>query len=123
MNWAQYNKRRDAYAARVQQMIEYIKATTCRSAFINSYFGDETAPCGCCDNSLRAKNTELSSEEFQAIYATLKSKLAAAPLSVTALLQDLNNAQKEKAWKVIRFLQAEKKLHADKHGLLKMVTG
>jgi ATP-dependent DNA helicase RecQ len=122
MNWQQYNKRKEAYVARVEKMVAYIKSDTCRSSFINTYFGDAgTTPCGICDNCLRLKNTTLSAEEFQTIYNFIRTKLEAQALTTTSLLQNLNGIQKEKAWKVISFLQAEKKLHADKHGLLKLL--
>jgi ATP-dependent DNA helicase RecQ len=119
INEPQYNKRKEAYAARVQQMIAYIKTTDCRSIIINTYFGDSsTAPCGTCDNCRRSKNNPLSTAEFERIYGSFKSKLAAQPLTATDLLQDLNGVQKEKAWQVICFLQAEKKLYTDAYGRL-----
>lgn len=124
MNLQQYNKRKEAYTARAQKMIDYIKSAGCRSTIINTYFGDAaTVACGICDNCLRIKNVVLSAAEFQTIYDRIKDKLAIEPVTATALLQQLNGIHKEKAWKVIQFLQAEKKLHADKHGLLKMFTG
>lgn len=124
MNLQQYHKRKEAYAARVQKMISYIKSSDCRSTIINTYFGDaDTTPCGICDNCLRLKNTVLTTAEFEVIYNTIKNKLAQQPLTATDLLKDLNGIKKEKAWKVILFLQAEEKLHTDKHGLLKMFTG
>ena len=123
MNLQQYEKRKEAYTARVQKMLEYIKSTSCRSTIINTYFGDAaTAPCGICDNCLQAKNTTLSAEEFETIYGLIKNKLNVQPVTASVLLQSLNGVQKEKAWKVIYFLQAEKKLYADAHGLLKLFT-
>lgn len=123
INLQQYNKRRDAYAARVQQMVRYIESVVCRSTVINNYFGDnDTKPCGICDNCLRTKSTALSSEEFEAIYTSIRKQLALQSVTATELLQHLNGVQKEKAWKVIHYLQSEKKLQADKHGLLKMIT-
>jgi ATP-dependent DNA helicase RecQ len=119
INEQQYGKRKEAYAARVQQIIAYIKTTDCRSIVINTYFGDSsTAPCGTCDNCRRSKNNPLSTAEFERIYGSFKSKLAAQPLTATDLLQDLNGVQKEKAWQVICFLQAEKKLYTDAYGRL-----
>ncbi|HUQ96165.1 MAG TPA: ATP-dependent DNA helicase RecQ [Chitinophagaceae bacterium] len=120
MNWAQYNKRKEAYAVRVQKMISYLETLTCRSTFINTYFGDKTIPCGVCDNCLCLKNNSVSAEEFQTIYTTIKTTLEVQPTTATALLQALRGVQKEKAWNVIRFLQAENKLHTDSNGLLKM---
>ena len=123
MNLQLYNKRREAYAARVQKMVSYIQTAICRSTSINNYFGDtDTAPCGICDNCLRVKSTTLSAEEFENIYTTIRAQLAVRSHTAAELLQQLNGIQKEKAWKVIHYLQAEKKLQADKHGLLKLFT-
>ena len=122
LNWQQYNKRKETYAARVAKMLDYIKSPSCRSTVINTYFGDATtAPCGICDNCLRAKNLTLSTKEFDAVYKIIRAKLDGQSLTINALLQGLNSAQKEKAWKVVLYLQAEKKLHTDKHGVLKML--
>jgi ATP-dependent DNA helicase RecQ len=76
-NQPQYHKRKEAYAVRVQQMISYIKATTCRSTTISRYFGEKNSvPCGRCDNCLYAKKTALSEAEFQQIYTAIKKRTA-----------------------------------------------
>jgi ATP-dependent DNA helicase RecQ len=122
-NLAEYHKRKEAYAARVQQMIGYVKTTHCRSAAISRYFGEKGAvPCGRCDNCLQAKKTALSEAEFQKIYSAIKKELHTEPLSAGVLLQRLSGVQKEKAWQVLLFLQAEGKVAADTHGLLKLLN-
>jgi ATP-dependent DNA helicase RecQ len=102
-------------------MISYIKATDCRSTTISRYFGEKNSvPCGRCDNCLHAKKTALSETEFQQIYTAIKNELLSEPLSAGALLQRLSGVPKEKAWKVLLFLQAERKVTTDKHGFLKL---
>jgi ATP-dependent DNA helicase RecQ len=123
MNLAQYHKRKEAYAARVQHMIGYLKSTDCRSNGISRYFGEkDMAPCGRCDNCLHAKKTPLSELEFNQIYTAIKKELQAKPVSIAALLQQLPGVQKDKAWKVLLFLHAERKVAADKQGHLTLLN-
>ena len=91
-------------------MIGYTKLSACRSTYINTYFGDATAPCGICDNCLKARGSELSTEEFKKIALLVEQALAAKPLTAPQLIASFSGFKKEKVWKVIEFLQAEKKL-------------
>ncbi|MBD0296056.1 MAG: RecQ family zinc-binding domain-containing protein, partial [Flavisolibacter sp.] len=114
-----YNKRKNAFLKRVEEMIAYIETTTCRSLFINHYFGDaDTAPCRICDCCLCAKKITLSAEEFEQIHEHIKNCLKQTPLTASELLTQLKGVQKEKAWKVIDFLQAENKLGLNNKGLI-----
>lgn len=116
-----FNQRRDAFIARVQQMVAYAKADGCRSLFINQYFGDKDGkPCGICDNCLRDKATALSTAEFDSISSLIQKALREQTLTATHLLNQLRGVPKEKAWKVIEFLQAEQKLIVDSNGLLRV---
>lgn len=120
-NLAPYYKRRDAFVARAQKMIDYIQTPGCRSKCISAYFGDTTATnCGVCDNCLKQKNSTLSAEEFNRISARILEQLSMREQSIEELLQQLSAVKKEKAWKVIEFLQAEKKIEPDSKGLLKL---
>jgi ATP-dependent DNA helicase RecQ len=116
-----YNKRKESFVRRVQTMIGYAKGNDCRSRFINTYFGDnETKDCGICDNCLRKKATNLSAEEFEKISDMISNHLSQKQLTASELLDEIKTIKKEKAWKVIEFLQAEKKIEADSKGLLKL---
>lgn len=121
-NLEPYNKRKDAFVQRVQNIISYAKSTTCRSYFINLYFGDEEAkPCGICDNCLNALSKEVSAEEFQKFSAIIYQTLQKNSLSTENLLKELKGLKKEKAWKIIEFLQTENKIEVDEKGLLQLV--
>jgi ATP-dependent DNA helicase RecQ len=116
-----YNKRRDSFIRRVQTIINYTKETNCRSHFISIYFGDKNAKdCGICDNCLRKKATNLSSEEFEKISGIISNQLSQKELTALELIDEIKNIKKEKAWKVIEFMQAEKKISADDKGLLRL---
>jgi len=114
-----YEERRKVFRERVQAMLDYLRTAGCRSRFISRYFGDEKASdCGVCDNCLKRKNGTLSADEFERIAQHIRMRLAQRPLTVAELLGDSSGFKKEKAWQVIEFLQAEKKIGADADGLL-----
>jgi ATP-dependent DNA helicase RecQ len=121
INMALYNKRKESFIRRVQTMVAYAKGEGCRAAFVNSYFGDDkTGECGICDNCLERKATELSADEFEKIAGMISNQLAQKQQTAADLITEIKTFQKEKAWKVIEFLQAEKKIEADSKGLLRL---
>jgi ATP-dependent DNA helicase RecQ len=121
INMALYNKRKESFIRRVQTMVAYAKGERCRAAFVNSYFGDDkTGECGICDNCLERKATELSADEFEKIAGMISNQLAQKQQTAADLITEIKTFQKEKAWKVIEFLQAEKKIEADSKGLLRL---
>jgi ATP-dependent DNA helicase RecQ len=118
-NQAQYQKRRNIFIARATQMIQYIETTSCRSQFISQYFGDVKAKeCGVCDNCLQRKRSPLSAKEFEKISSLMLAHISQNQLTADALLKELKTIPKEKAWKVLSFLQAEKKITATENGVL-----
>jgi len=121
MNEAPYLKRKEIYIERVGAMIGYAKGTTCRSLYINQYFGDPSVkPCGICDNCLKTNAKDLSPEEFKKFSEIVYSHLGKQPLSAEALLGELKGLRKEKAWKLIEFLQSEQKIRLNEKGLLSL---
>lgn len=114
-----YNKRKDSFTRRFQTMINYTKELNCRSHFISIYFGDKEAKdCGICDNCLQRKVTDLSAEEFEKISLIISNQLSQKQLTASELINEIKNIKKEKAWKVIQFLQSENKIQADDKGVL-----
>jgi ATP-dependent DNA helicase RecQ len=121
LNTALYNKRKESFTMRVQTIINYTRESNCRSRFISLYFGDGQAKdCGICDNCLRKKATELSPKEFEKISGIISTQLSQKQLTASELIQEIKSIKKEKAWKVIEFLQAEKKIEADSRGVLRL---
>ncbi len=113
-----YNKRKEQFRRRMRQMIQFVQEDTqCRSRIIGRYFGDANMKdCGICDNCLKQKATVLSKEEFASIEQRLLQLLGTAPVDNKILLQQLSGIKKEKAWKVLSFLQAENKIGMDATG-------
>jgi ATP-dependent DNA helicase RecQ len=115
-----HQQRKDLFIERVKNMVAYTSIGSCRSQYINHYFGDtaDTA-CGICDNCLRKKSLAVSQEEFEKINALIHQQLATKQLSAKQLVEQLP-VKKEKSWNVIEFLQAEKKLMVNDKGLLEL---
>ncbi|MFL5728313.1 MAG: ATP-dependent DNA helicase RecQ, partial [Cytophagaceae bacterium] len=120
-NIAPYQKRKDAFIRRVEKMIGYIDTGGCRSRYTSNYFGDaEAKDCGICDNCIEKKSTPLSVEEFENISGLIHHRLSQKPLTAPQLLEEIGSIKKEKAWKVIQFMQAEKKIQVSEDGILSL---
>jgi len=123
INMAAYNKRKDQFRARIKQLTEFIREEAeCRSRIIGSYFGDnKIRACGICDNCLRQKAVTLSKEEFETLQHRIINMIKYESLHTKDLLLKLTGIKKEKAWKVLEFLQAEKEIELDKNGFVKLI--
>ncbi|TMI69959.1 MAG: RecQ family ATP-dependent DNA helicase [Bacteroidetes bacterium] len=117
-----YAARKEKLASRIREMIQFIGTTNqCRSKMIGVYFGDESMnDCGICDNCLRKKNISLTQEEFDDIHNSIVATLQNRSLRAKELLSALGSIKKEKAWKVIEFLQAENKIEMDESGKINL---
>jgi ATP-dependent DNA helicase RecQ len=119
MDLKQYHQRKERFVQRVKTMVAYLKGTSCRSHFISRYFGDDAAEdCGVCDNCLARKQTEFTAGEFASIASAIKLHLAQKAVTAEQLVAGLSTIKREKAWKVLQFLQAEKQIAADSQGFL-----
>lgn len=113
-----YNQRKERFQKRVSEMIRYVKEEVeCRSRIIGSYFGDKEIPaCGICDNCFRQKSIILTREEFDTLHHRIMNMVKYESLYTRDLLMKLQGVRKEKAWKVLEFLQAENKITVDARG-------
>ncbi len=124
INLQLYHKRKLAFVKRVEKIIDYTQTSSCRSHFINQYFGDESVKnCGVCDNCLRLKLTALSSEDFELIHKAIKDAIADVPLTFADLVLKMHGIHKEKARSVLNFLQAEQKIYVNEKGEIGLVGG
>lgn len=121
INMPGHEKRKQLFIERIKAMIDYIKEKKeCRSRIIASYFGDASLKrCHICDNCLHEKNNQLSNEEFEKIASTLMEALREKSISTQELLQPFTGIKKEKAWKVLEFLQSENKIKVDQQGFVR----
>jgi ATP-dependent DNA helicase RecQ len=122
INMDAYNRRKEKFRVRCKELIRFVQEKTgCRSRMIASYFGDTSLNrCGVCDNCLRLKATEISKEEFESLHHRIINTVKYEPMHTRELLEKLNGVKKEKAWKVIEFLQAENKIDMDKDGFVRI---
>jgi ATP-dependent DNA helicase RecQ len=118
MDHATYRKRREAFAARVKTMLEYVGLSACRSRFINLYFGDAAAvDCGTCDVCLQRNKKPLSPTEFDVISKAIQQQLQ-QPKMLSELLDGVSGISKDKTREVLHFLQAEELVEGDAAGRL-----
>ena len=123
INTAGYHKRRKNFEERVNAMIGYIKKTTgCRSVHIASYFSEvKINACAICDNCINEKVIYISTEEFNSISLQITELTKLSPVTMDEILVRLKGIKKEKIWRVVNYLQAEKKIHADREGNLTII--
>lgn len=122
IDMTQYNRRKEEFHKRMKQMIRYVKEDMqCRSRFIGLYFGDnKIKACGICDNCLKHKSTRLTKDEFDTIHHRIINMVKYEPLHTRELMLKLNGINKEKAWKVLEFLQVENKIEMDYNGKINL---
>jgi ATP-dependent DNA helicase RecQ len=122
LNMKIFNSRKENYITRVNAMVNYIhEGAECRSNIIASYFGDvEVRNCGICDNCLRQKSIRLSKEEFDHINNRIVNSVRENSIQTKDLLEQLSGINKQKAWRVLSFLQAENKIEMDDAGWIRL---
>lgn len=119
-NLKAYHRRKEIFMQRCREMIRYTGLDSCRSRFISDYFGDsEAVDCGVCDNCLRRKAGDLTTEEFDRIASQIRDQLTLHPRTARELLEQMGSLKKEKAWRVIEFLQSEKRVEVDGGGVMR----
>ncbi|HSU26896.1 MAG TPA: ATP-dependent DNA helicase RecQ [Chitinophagaceae bacterium] len=118
INRVAYQQRKEKAGERTRQMIQYMNEKhQCRSLFIGAYFGDlALKACGICDHCLRLKAAEMTAPEFEQLSHRILDRIREEPLPARDLVSMLGGIKKEKAWKVIEFLQAENKVDIDPGG-------
>jgi ATP-dependent DNA helicase RecQ len=100
-----YEDRRDRYISRVKSVLDYAQEeNNCRSQMLLSYFGEkETTPCGKCDICLKKKETQVSTEDFEAIQQHIQQILATEELTLNALVKKVPYKE-PKVLQVVRFM-------------------
>ncbi len=118
INAENYLKRKQNFEQRVAAIIDYIKNETgCRSQLIAAYFNAVAIiACGICDNCIKEKAIYISIAEFEKISGQILQLVNDTPLPVKEILERIKGIKKEKLWKVIDYLQAEKKIFVNKQG-------
>jgi ATP-dependent DNA helicase RecQ len=111
-----YFKRKKEFTQRIENMIEYAKSETCRSAFIGRYFGDlEITACGNCDACINKTNSASLENNFstdiEKIIQLLKQKACTQEEIIL-----LSGMEKTAARRVLYALMAEERISIDLMG-------
>ncbi len=123
INLANYLARKKNFEIRITAMVDYIANTVnCRSQVIARYFNDlNVKACGICDNCINQKDVVISKEEFELINRHILNFIGQNTVPVKDLINQSKQYKKEKLWKVIDYLQSEKKLDFDKEGNITII--
>ncbi len=118
INLENYLQRKKNFEGRIKAIIDYLmNTTTCRSKMIATYFNDlHVKACGICDCCINQKGIGVSKEEFEQITNYILQFIDVKSVGIKELLSNGKRFKKEKLWKVIDYLQAEKKLVVNKEG-------
>ncbi|QEC67556.1 RecQ family ATP-dependent DNA helicase [Panacibacter ginsenosidivorans] len=121
INHENYLQRKQQFELRTETMLRYLHLQKeCRSKYISNYFGDVAVKeCGICDVCLHKKGSGLTEEEFNKIQQRIFHHTDNIAIPVKDLLEHLQGIRKEKIWKVLEFLQSEKKIEIDEFGIIK----
>lgn len=109
--------RKEAFEKRLSAMLGFIATSICRSQVIGNYFGDmEIEACGVCDNCIRFKSENLTTDEFQEIRDSIYKSLEAGKIGQQELFKILLPIRKEKIKKVLTYLLSENYLKIGRDG-------
>ncbi len=122
INNTAYLERRQQFAQRINTILGYLDLEhQCRSLFIASYFGDDTATeCGVCDNCLQQKSLHISQEEFDHIVDHILQHIPQVGIHINHLKLASHKIHKNKFWKVLNYLQQERKVKSS-DGVISLV--
>ena len=117
-----YLARKKIFEDRVNQIVFFTtNNSNCRSKFIAAYFNDvHVKACGICDNCIALNETILSKEEFDFIKNHITAVLTNNEITIQQLIALSVAIKKEKFWKVLNYLQDEKTVHVNKHGIVNL---
>lgn len=107
IDFVQYRSRKSAYAARIQQMISYVKNIDCRSVFIAAYFGDKAGiDCGICDTCISKNKSTRENTDITDLLKKIKIKISEQPLNMKDLYE-ITGAEMDVVKKALGFLESE----------------
>lgn len=122
INLMNYEKRKQRFTERIQEIISYAtNRDTCRSVIIGKYFDDnEITSCGICDVCLEQKRKPINQNEFDSIHNEIISRIKASPVLPEEIMAGMPAVSKIKILEIIRLLQQEEKITLTKNGQLKI---
>jgi ATP-dependent DNA helicase RecQ len=111
-----YFKRKKEFTQRIENMIQYAKIETCRSAFIGRYFGDqEMTACGNCDCCINKANSVSRENNFSTDVEKMIQLLKLKSCTREEIIIE-SGLEKTTANKILLALMAEEKISIDLMG-------
>lgn len=108
-----YEDRKKRMAQRIEYMIDYANARSCRSAMLLRYFDEKAPECGCCDNCIAQRATPLTDERFAQIVYAVKELLSNGNKIDLPRIAELLPYPQEQIIEVVRTMCDEKILRKD----------
>lgn len=97
--------RRELKLKKLEAMIHYVEAESCRSQVLLNYFGEaESQACGQCDFCLKEEPTELTSDSFRNVCRKIFVVVRSQKVDVDALLAKVDVAEKDQVLDALRWL-------------------
>lgn len=110
INHENYLGRKKAYQRRIENMIDYIHSSSCRSVFIGNYFEDVSIDaCGICDNCIEKQIAPQREIIVEKIITTILLSLKEEPKNLE-LLSKITGADQTSVSKAISYLKDEQKI-------------
>ena len=115
-----YFKRKKEFTQRIENMIQYAKTETCRSAFIGRYFGDqEITACGNCDCCINTANIVSRENNFNTDVQKIIQLLQRESCTLEEIIL-ASGVEKTAAKKILQTLMAEEKISIDLMGKVRL---
>ena len=112
--------RRSTELEKAGAMIDYIsREDTCRSVFIQRYFGETTAtPCGSCDYCLEKSGKIRTGMDEPDFFRKLLSRIQQEPSSIEGLVQHFPEFKEDSVIQGVQQLLDSEELYYDENGLI-----
>jgi ATP-dependent DNA helicase RecQ len=111
-----YFKRKKEFTQRIENMIQYAKTQSCRSALIGGYFGDmDMTACGNCDSCINKANSVSQENNFSRDVEKIIQILQRKSCTQEEIILQ-SGVEKTTANKILHALMAEEKISVDLRG-------
>lgn len=100
-----YTDRKATATEKMKAVLRYAESKQfCRSNLLLAYFGEKNSHrCGICDVCLEQNKLDISEQEFNSIAGRLKDLLSEGKMTLTQLIEELNEFKDKRVLKVLNF--------------------
>ncbi len=109
-----YEERKARMVERIECMINYANATSCRASLLLRYFDEQPSDnCGCCDLCIAQRATPLNRQRFEQIEYAIKNLLSEYNTLELLRMTELLHYPQEQVVEVLRYLCEEEIIEMD----------